>query len=452
LSSLTKRGVSFALTTLLALSLVTDRPAAAAAAVAAAKPLGQITYQTPPGWQESMPQPNGRIFTASDSTSARSAVILLLYGPTFTGDFAARFDQAVKTTLQGQTIIQKSEARPTRTAEGFPALAQIAITTDAKGERREITEFVAFNANGRLIVAALVAGSQELFTHHQPAMVAFLQHLDLHRLSAPNTPTAAGPLSSPEATRRKAGYVRGAVYDTQGRPLRASRTPVEIRIFGTTYEGHRTEYRTRVDETGHYEIHVPNGLYRVIAEATLTQNGQPFPLGLDPVDGIPPDTDTDSHDGIVKDFQLKLSGSRVGTGPTEHGAGVYVVDGGAFHSYFDALDRKYPTGAYVQILFVPQGAALDGSPLKPFVRNCSLAGMHTGFGLAGIPVTAYTIAARLITPDGNPHTLKVSQNGAADTAERAETLTLTFKSDSASGMHGTLGLNGTEIEYLYVWE
>jgi hypothetical protein len=455
--------------TALAAPLVAPAPVSAHAAQM--ERLGSvIQYRAPKGWKSAKAsQPNARVFTAPDNAPNSEAILLLMEGPQFTGDFRPKFEAAVKAALGGRKQIRATEIQTTHSTEGFEVLAQAVVTEDDKGGGQQFGAYVAINANGRLVVTGCVTTTQERFAACQPVLAQFLKDLDLSRAGKATarpratesvvTPSSAAPVPIPapggsaeevlrsEAARRKPGYVRGRVFDSKGRPFTAaSGGTVEVRVFGTTYEGHRTSYNTNVDANGNYELRVPDGLYRVIAEAKMQQNGQEFSLPLDPLDGVPPSSDKDSHPGIVKDFGLRLTGGPGLGQKVARGAGMYVMDGGAFHSLFDALERKYPRGSYVQVLLAPEGGMINGTPTKPTIYDCSLDGMKTGFGIEGIPLARYTAAARLVLPDGTKRTLRVSLNGAAGESEKAESAPVVFKPDNKAGIGGVV------IFYLYVFE
>ncbi len=201
----------------------------------------------------------------------------------------------------------------------------------------------------------------------------------------------------------------------QGRPFKIPGARVVVHAWGVTAGGQRTGYDIDVQPNGHYESHIPDGIYGIDCRAYMPHNGRTLCIDLDPLDGHPDHgASTESHPGIVKDFGLKLWGPVLGAPQGSvwafHGGKVCINDAGAFHSYFDALTRRYPQGTKVRVVLKPRSALLDGSPAREITLDCDPANMTSGAGFS-VPIAVYSATAQIITPDGQAHPTTLGLQG-----------------------------------------
>src|SRR5579883_346683 len=92
---------------LLAAILITGAPfAGGAPAGEKAQKLEDVSYKAPAGWKESELNAKSRLFLAPDSAESRQAILLLMLGPAFEGEFRPRFEQAIKAANQNREIVK----------------------------------------------------------------------------------------------------------------------------------------------------------------------------------------------------------------------------------------------------------------------------------------------------------------------------------------------------------
>lgn len=418
--------------------------AACAAPAPPQEQLGNITYTAPAGWQAGAPNETTRTFQTKAGDA--QALIILMRGPEFQGDFKAAFEAAVKAAQAGNTVVQQSTVNEARTDAGYSVLSQ-AVVFDDKNGQHGWGEYVAADPNRRLVFLGYVATTQELFTQDMPVLQRFVKDLNFTDLAAV---PLANPLAAPgarqteappanaagdtaaetlielghgtsgvwsktaaqiyadEQTRRVPGQVTGRIYDAQGRPFHLPNCRVLIHVWGVTANGDRTFFDGEADANGRYEVPVVHGLYAVNCTAKMPLGGQVLSVALEVLDGHRPSVKEDSTPGIVKDFGLKLTGPVFDGRPGDtHGGSLTVTDGPGYHSLFDAMSRRYPAGTTVQILLIPRGSFIDGSPAKPIRYDCDLTKMQTGQTLTDFPLALYTVAARLMVPGATPKPIKV---------------------------------------------
>ncbi len=407
-------------------------------------PLENTIYKAPPGWQEAAPNATTRTFLSQEN--GQQALIILMRGPRFQGDFKQAFAAAVQAAQQGNKIVQQTAISEEPAAEDYTVLTQ-AMVYDDKDGKRGWSEYVAADPDQHLVFIGFIASAQDLFVKDAAVLQQFLKDLtftDVKPAAATGTRAdAAGTRADaignqpsttsdgttiiklghgtggvwakkPEAIyaaeqqRRVPGKVTGKVYDAQGRPFRLAGCEVLIHVWGVTANGERTFFDGQADADGRYEIPVAHGLYAVNCTAKMPLGGQVLAVDLEVLDGRRPSLKEDSTPGIVKDFGLKLTGPVFDGRPGDyHGGSIVVTDGPGYHSLFDALDRRYPPGTTVQVLLIPRGAFIDGTPGQPIRLDCDLQKMKTGQTLVDFPLGLYTVAARLVTPDGKTRDLKV---------------------------------------------
>lgn len=262
----------------------------------------------------------------------------------------------------------------------------------------------------------------------------------------PTTPTQPAATATPTAPAAQAapvkiqpGYIVGRVLDTQGRPLAGA----NVRITGTTFaQGQRTEFDTTTKTDGTYSIRVPDGRYKAKATFTKAWNGNTYGFILYPLSGDP-NTEIDSTEGGVLNFQWKLSGrsaySAAGaTGATDfYGAAVEVSYCGlparayCNEKYTDVTPGAAPEGSTVTLTFTPRAPLVDGTVGKAITytfKTVALAppggypytipsgGGRTTIGadwpyhskeFTDIPLGAYVMTATATLPDGTKKPLRL---------------------------------------------
>jgi hypothetical protein len=191
----------------------------------------------------------------------------------------------------------------------------------------------------------------------------------------------------------------------------------QIVAYGTTLQGgQRASITLDVDENGHFEQELPEGLYAVMAYVEKDFNGSRFHLKLHPADNKPEQTKSNSKPGIVKDFIFKLTGPQPGVDPKaeigHYGASLRLYDSQYLGDDPDKLKTKYPAGSVMIVTLTPKGPAIDGSTIKPVEIKGDVAKMGTTLGhvVMDIPITNYTVTAKLQTPDGKTVPMKCSPN------------------------------------------
>jgi hypothetical protein len=318
--------------------------------------------------------------------------------------------------LQDRANIKKVDLPPSQSSEGYEVLTQVIASVDKQGQQQAAL-YAGINMNGRLVLVGYLASSQELFQKYGSVLTRFLGDLDLPK--AKNNSTAKGgaipvhgrapeEVARDEEKRRRPGKVTGNVYDAQGRPFRVPGCKVSIHVWGVTAAGERTFFDGDADAQGHYEIPVVHGLYAVNCTARMPLGGQVLSVDLEVLDGKRPSNKEDSTPGICKDFGLKLTGPIFDGRPgAYHGGSITLTDGGAYHSLFDALSRRYPEGTVVKLVLTPTSRIIDGSEASPLTLTYHIKSMETGETLASIPLALYTATARLVTPNGQQKALKI---------------------------------------------
>ena len=140
-----------------------------------------------------------------------------------------------------------------------------------------------------------------------------------HERQAP----APSPATQPE---KAGGHFRGRVLGPDGGPIRVKDAQVTVQVTAVTGHGEQVSFTPPVATDGTFDLELVEGIYHApTAELKLPVNGKTFVFRLHP---IPQDTsDTPSGEGLVRDFQWKLSGTRPGDDPD--GALAAALSGGA---------------------------------------------------------------------------------------------------------------------------
>jgi Carboxypeptidase regulatory-like domain len=238
-----------------------------------------------------------------------------------------------------------------------------------------------------------------------------------------------------EAAEAAPGFVRGTVYDTQGRPLAGA----GVLISGTTFEqGQRTSFDAVTDANGVYSIRVPDGRYEAKAWIDREFDGHLFSRLLHPRSGNP-NTQIDSTVGGTLDFEWRLAGLTAystppGSDATDfYGASIDLsycgLPAGAYcaDKYTEIPAGVAQGGARVVFTLTPQGNLIDGTAgmvvtfetvLRPVRDDYPLpAGggrlvlgtdwEYQSHDLNDIPLGIYTLTAEAIATDGTRHPFKL---------------------------------------------
>ena len=400
--------------------------------------VGQIHFKAPPDWRPvDQPGKTMRMYVAPDSTPAEQAVLIIAFGQSG-GEFRTQFDGFVKGAMTSRKIVQSGQVRPGRSRQGFPVLTQNLTSEDSAG-RLAMARFVAADINGQPALLCYVATLPDAYEGHHAAAEQFMASVSFGDSApapsqdsggpAPAAPAAppaqapaadapAAPATSPEqwardaAARRKPHTILGNILNSQGKPVQGVKGIVYV--GGTTLRGDRTSFDLDVDENGHFEMLVPDGVYRLTPNLTADYDGQRLPVQLEPMDGKNPAQTFGSAEGIVRDFRWVLLGRRPG------------VDGDSYVNYFGAhitlqdaspggpgrqLKDRYPPGTKLRIVFTPKGPLLDGSEGRPMLLEVDVK-VPSGFanqGCGTIPIGVYTASAELVAPNGRRGRLAISQ-------------------------------------------
>ncbi len=390
--------------------------------------LNDVQYKAPQGWKPMPQAANMQVFVSPNSTPAKQAMIIISESEPFTGSFRDVFVNAVQKTLGGMKPVKASEVTSSKTEEGHDVLMQ-AMTAQAANGMKLYSVFVGVDVNGRMVVVNLSANAEDLFQGYQKDLNQFMADVQLPKGNTAARNAGSPPASSPvsqvnmpspstiardEDARRKPGIVSGNIYDAQGRPFRIPGAKVVVHIWGAGSNGDRVGFNIPMDGNGHYEMQVPGGLYGFDARAYMPLNGNTVCIRLEPLDGRPTEQAVHSAPGIVKDFQLRLTGPQAGgnlsTVQGYHGGALTITDGNDWKNpYFGALTKSYPQGSKVVLTLVPLTPLIDGSRGQSLTLECPIEQM-TGGGVhkANIPLAAYRVTAKLVTPDGNQKQMRVA--------------------------------------------
>jgi hypothetical protein len=201
--------------------------------------------------------------------------------------------------------------------------------------------------------------------------------------------------------RRKAHKVLGDILTLDGKTI-ADVVQYQVVVVGTTRAAERTHYTIDVDEKGHFEQEIPDGIYHVNVECTIKYAGHRVHVGeLADLAGTRW-SDQSSADGIVKDFRLMLSGLKPGASPEDdrsyYGNGIGLrVPTVQFRAGF--ADR-FP-GSTMEILLTPEGKLLDGSEGGPITLSYPIKDTYYPKMPRDIPVGVYHTSVSILKQDGS---------------------------------------------------
>ncbi|MEZ0230335.1 MAG: hypothetical protein ACAI25_17060 [Planctomycetota bacterium] len=265
--------------------------------------------------------------------------------------------------------------------------------------------------NQKGVLALVAAGGLLAACFASAGLVAVLYFKREKQAPAPS------PATQPE---KVGGHFRGRVLGHDGGPIRVKDAQVSVRVTGVTGRGEQVSFTPPVAADGTFDLKLIEGIYHApTAELRLPVNGKTFVFRLHPV---PQDTtDTPSAEGIVRDFQWKLSGTRPGYDPDPtsgacwYGASLTL----SFRQYRNDLGRnvaKPPEGTKVTFTLVPSGPLIDGSASKTltFERtfHALLASLENPV-LVDIPVGGYTLTGVETYPDGTRRAVQLEGDKAA---------------------------------------
>jgi hypothetical protein len=169
----------------------------------------------------------------------------------------------------------------------------------------------------------------------------------------------------------------------------------------------RVSYSLEVDEHGHFEQLVPDGLYQVYPTCIVNNGGHQFVVDLAPLGKVHVDQSSDK--GIVADFRLVMDGLRPDADPNGRDAwfGGDVQVGDANHNLGQQLNDRYP-GSKVQVTFQPLGPLIDGSTAPSFMLEAPTSSIVYSTHFRRLPIGSYRATVVLITADAQTKPLLAS--------------------------------------------
>lgn len=231
--------------------------------------------------------------------------------------------------------------------------------------------------------------------------------------------------------------IQGDIFGADGNKFHINNARVTVHVWGPGDIGHDDQmYNIPMDENGHYEMKVADGVYAFHATAYVPLNGKTVCVDLESVDNISPSVQQVSTPGIVKNFGLKLYGlSKFGDASDANsyfGGHAWVGDGAAnFTSdgYWTNLAVHYP-GATITFILTPEGPCVDGSAAPAKQINLSVEDLQKGKYLVNFPYAYYRLTAVLTTAQGQQKALRLTFVPGA-TGPHYDYLDLTFQPNEA---------------------
>lgn len=405
--------------------------------------VGLIHFDAPAKWK-AIDQPGRaiRMYVPPDISKTDQAMIIIAQGDAGE-EFRTQFDQLVKVTLASTNILQRGQVRSGTSRQGFPVLNQ-SLTAAGKDGQTMMARFVAANVNGRTAFLCYIATLPDAYENYHPAMDKLLASVSFGDVAAANGNTQDPPKPSEAANqgaadssfpppeqwgrqadqRRKPHTILGDVFNTRGQPIKGLKG--DVHVGGTTLRGDRSAYQLEIDEHGHFEMEVPDGVYRLTPMLSIDYDGQSMPVQLVPLDGKSPGQSFNSRDGIVRDYRWVLLGHRPGT-PTDS----FVDYFGAHLSFEDpyfgnagrTLKGRWPAGTKLRIVFTPTGPLVDGSEGRqiPMEMDVSVLLTLARQGYLSVPIGTYKADGELIAPDGRRQPVWMSlQTGGGNRSQELE--------------------------------
>ena len=410
-----------------------------------------IQFKAPPGWKASdQGGSSARFYTSPDSTAATQTMIVVVLGPQQDKlDLGAGLKAFQREMTQNGKVTQSSDVSPSKTRQGFDAVSQT-FTNEVAGQK-VLVRIVAANVNNRMATFSFLASTPQLNEKHMPEMDALLRSVRFNTAAAPagnanaelaalekerqalivrlmaidarmqqlkgasapaGAPMVGVPIRQEDAAlakaiqqfahdadrRRKVRTVLGDILTLDAKPI-PNIAVCTVFVGGTTLAGERSTYTLDVDQNGHFEQKLPDGVYRVIPTVAVTVNGHRVPVDVVPIDGSRAGSSHSSAEGIVQDFRLVINTVRPGGDPSKpdsyFGGSVEVRD-----PTFSDLARHHP-GTKVRVSFVPTSAAVDGSRVEPFIVDLDINRVTQGEKIWRLPLAAYRVSASLVNPNGS---------------------------------------------------
>ena len=230
-----------------------------------------------------------------------------------------------------------------------------------------------------------------------------------------SAPAAGGQPGPAPTAKRAAGHFRGSVLGPDGGPIRAPGAVVTVSVAAVTGRGESVSFSPPVAADGTFDMKLIPGIYHApYADMQLpVAGGKSYRIRLHP---IPYDMkDTPSEQGLVRDFQWRLTGHIPGRDPdpSDHtrwyGGSVKML----FQTYREDTGKSVkqpPAGTKATFTLVPKGPLLDGSAAKTltFERAYGWSGLDQG-NLQDIPVADYTLTGFETLPDGTRRPLLIQK-------------------------------------------
>lgn len=202
------------------------------------------------------------------------------------------------------------------------------------------------------------------------------------------------------ALTKKAGMVRGYVYDSNGRPLKGAKLGVRSTAVGGFYSGSSAT----TDEKGYYEITAPAGVAHFYCAGYAVEHGEGLAaVGLHPADGTAGNFATPN--GEVKNFVMLPYGiaDRAKAQDDPRAGGNYY--GGTVVLGWTIDDERgvfsspnyLPNNSTIEFTLTPSGPMLDGSRGRTIViRKTVGASSPNQLYVNNIPVGPYQVSAKLV--------------------------------------------------------
>lgn len=256
------------------------------------------------------------------------------------------------------------------------------------------------------------------------------------------------------------GLAQGTVTTSAGEPLEGAK----LYLTGLSTEaGSQVQANAETDSDGFYSIEVPDGEFEMSASYPIEDyEGQTWTnWELYPLDGEPMFSPFDGEDGLVRDFEWRLSGPIAGEDPDD-----------AFSYYGAYIQLNYQeenTGAtpqdtrftFVLTPTVPLADGSEGGEITYERTFAQLGGydddstLDTGGTLYDIPLGKYTLSGSIALPDGSEYPLQFDENF----TDATESLEIVFEPDATSSRADLVQVNvyaegssaGQEDTYVEPW-
>ena len=225
------------------------------------------------------------------------------------------------------------------------------------------------------------------------------------------TATRSADYSTPEAH-----VVKGTIYGADGKPFHIPNAKVFIEVNGIGASGDNVHYTAQMDADGRYRIQVSDGAYIFEALMNIVLSGYQVNIHLDATDNIPANVGQQSKPGIIKNFQLHLSGLRAGGDANNvydyYGGHVQLEDGLFWHisgGYFDNLKTRYANATGVVVTLTPQTSLVDGSIGQPITLASNMQNLQTTNDFfVNIPYATYQATAVMVFDNGQTVPIGIS--------------------------------------------